>query len=150
MTKPISKQDILLEWGTKASIILLFVCIVFSAFHTSLVSYRIFICPFLKEIETIEVERLNFFNLTVQQALCFTGIFIGMAFACLGFALFLIKAQGTFSINAANDIPKTGNEGTGWSAVVQASAPGLAVILCATVIVCFSINQGWRAKNREK
>jgi len=60
--------------------------------------------------------------------------FLGMAFACLGFGLFLGGATGTFKGNT------TGSKSKGGSIDIESTAPGLVVIVCATVLIYFAID----------
>jgi hypothetical protein len=57
--------------------------------------------------------------------------FLGMAFACLGFGLFLIGATGAFKGST------TGKQ----SAInVETAAPGLVVMVCATIVIYLALD----------
>ncbi|GAB4565221.1 MAG: hypothetical protein Tsb0020_15920 [Haliangiales bacterium] len=69
------------------------------------------------------------------------AMFIGMAFACLGFGLFLINAKGGLEAEQS---------GLGGQATMKlsATAPGLVAMLCATAIVYQSLNIEFRQEGR--
>jgi hypothetical protein len=58
-------------------------------------------------------------------------IFIAMAFACLGFGLFLVGATGAFKGNAKD---------AGRTVGLDTAAPGLVVIVCATIVIYLAID----------
>jgi hypothetical protein len=67
-----------------------------------------------------------------KMALLSCGVFSGMAFGFLGFALFLIGARGNVELQA-----KEGDKEIRMTNL----APGLFVILCAAVMIVFSVTQ---------
>lgn len=70
-------------------------------------------------------------TIIVRVLLSCVAIFVGTAFGALGFALFLIKAEGAFRARLV------GGERRGF---VDTTAPGLIVFLCATVIIFLSLH----------
>lgn len=58
------------------------------------------------------------------------GIFLGMAFGFLGFSLFLIGVQGAMQASG---------EGPGYKVQIANLSPGVAVIICATTLICVSV-----------
>jgi hypothetical protein len=75
---------------------------------------------------------MNTQMVTNKMALLSCGVFSGMAFGFLGFALFLIGARGNIELNA---------EGVGHKVQVSNLAPGLFVILCAAGMISLSVTQ---------
>lgn len=69
-------------------------------------------------------------ELIVRMLLSCIGCFVSLAFAALGFGLFLLKAKGSFS--GSSDNP-------GAKLTIQSTAPGLVVIVCATIVFGMSI-----------
>jgi hypothetical protein len=57
--------------------------------------------------------------------------FLAMALACFGFGLFLIGATGSFTAK--------GTKGT-QTAGIETAAPGLVVMVCATVVIYFALD----------
>lgn len=57
--------------------------------------------------------------------------FLGMAFACLGFGLFLVGASGSF---------KGSSTGGGGVINVETAAPGLVVMVCATIVIYLGLD----------
>jgi hypothetical protein len=70
--------------------------------------------------------------LTIRMLLSCVAIFVGTAFGALGFALFLIKAEGAFRAKMAGGDSRSG--------MIDTTAPGLIVFLCATVIIYLSLH----------
>jgi len=73
------------------------------------------------------------------------GVFIGMAFGFLGFALFLLGIKGEMDAEAT-----TGKEG--YSVKLARLSPGLFVILCATLLigVCMTRKTGFELTQTPK
>jgi hypothetical protein len=80
-------------------------------------------------------------ELTVRLMLSCVGCFIGLAFACLGFGLFLIQAQGAFEASGT-----TGAKST----TLKTSAPGLVVVVCATVVMWLSLEVHFTVTTEQK
>ncbi len=74
---------------------------------------------------------MNAAMVTGRLALLSCGMLIGLCFAFLGFALFLLGIQGEVDLEAAR--------GTEWSLKLVRLSPGLFVIVCATVLVATSL-----------
>jgi len=76
-------------------------------------------------------------ELMVRVLLSCIACFMGMGFACLGFGLFLIQAKGTFSADGqtANGAAK---------GQLATNAPGLVVVVCATIVIALALNLSWR------
>lgn len=70
--------------------------------------------------------------LTVRLLLSCVAIFVGTSFAALGFALFLIKAEGALRATGASN---GGQQGS-----LETTAPGLIVFLCATVVIYLALH----------
>lgn len=115
------ENDKFLGWGYKAAIILSFLGLIGAAIYL-----------FTFQLKTIDPEyfenevRLLGLTADMQMRLLSTGIFVGMSFGFLGFALFLIQAKGSVDLNG-----ESGNH----KIKIANLSPGLFVILCATVIV---------------
>lgn len=58
---------------------------------------------------------------------------IAMGFACLGFGLFLIRARGEFRATSGGAAPATA------ARTIESNAPGLIVVVCATVIMWLAL-----------
>lgn len=69
--------------------------------------------------------------LVLRLLLSAIACFIAVSFGILGFALFLIQAEGTFKGNVARE----GKSALG----LETTAPGLIVFLCATVILWLAL-----------
>lgn len=71
-------------------------------------------------------------ELMIRLLLSCIGCFVGVAFACLGFGLFLLRAQGAFraTIGTTRALPGT---------IIESSAPGLIVVVCGTVVLWLSL-----------
>ncbi|HEY4245031.1 MAG TPA: hypothetical protein VGM88_34685 [Kofleriaceae bacterium] len=69
--------------------------------------------------------------LTIRMMLSSIAIFVATSFGALGFALFLIKADGAFRAQIVDPNAKTTQ--------LETTAPGLVVFLCATVIMYFAL-----------
>lgn len=81
----------------------------------------------------IGIGEVSLLRLLLSNA----GIYVGMALASLGFALFLIKAEGSLRAQA-HSMP-TGGPSSPSSVALDASAPGLVFVICATVVLYFSL-----------
>lgn len=68
--------------------------------------------------------------LALRLVLSSTALFIAIAFASLGFGLFLIGAEGSFKMEGSVQGKWPGFETT---------APGLVVVVCATVVVFLAL-----------
>ena len=71
--------------------------------------------------------------LRARFLLAAVALFISVAFAAMGFGLFLIGAQGTFKSGG-----QTQKEAS-WLPAFEAGAPGLVLIVCATVVVYLAL-----------
>lgn len=76
-------------------------------------------------------------ELMVRVLLSCVACFIGMGFACLGFGLFLIQAKGSFSTDVE------GGDGSA-KGKLATNAPGLVVVVCATIVIALALNLSWR------
>ena len=65
-----------------------------------------------------------------RLALVSCGMFIGMAFGFLGFALFLIGVRGEMDVDASR-----GNADEGFHVKLARMSPGIFVILCSTILI---------------
>jgi hypothetical protein len=81
-------------------------------------------------IALVEDGRTGGVNLRLLMS-C-VACFVAMAFGCLGFGLFLIQARGTFSASHG--------KGEGHRTAIESTAPGLIVIVCATVIMFLALD----------
>lgn len=108
----------LLAFGYYSSTILVLLCLAAAA----VMSYIVVSRAALEEPDA----------LLIRLALSCIAIFIGLAFACLGFGLFLIQAEGALDAQ---------HEGAGQStrSRISVTAPGLAVVICATCIIYFAL-----------
>ncbi|AGC43176.1 hypothetical protein MYSTI_01844 [Myxococcus stipitatus DSM 14675] len=70
--------------------------------------------------------------LILRLLLSCVAMFIAMGFAGLGFGLFLIGAEGLFKLTGTVSTP---NSTTPARAALESTAPGLIVVVCATVIL---------------
>jgi hypothetical protein len=79
-------------------------------------------------VELVKEHRID--PLALRLLLSSTGLFIAVAFAALGFGLFLIGAQGDFEVQgpAESKLPS-----------LRTSAPGLAMMVCATFVVYLAL-----------
>ena len=68
--------------------------------------------------------------LQLRLLLSSTALFIAVAFASLGFGLFLIGAEGSFRLQ--------GGQGSRIP-LLETTAPGLVVLVCATVVVYLAL-----------
>lgn len=118
------KENTFLEVGYKAGIILSFAGLILSATYLFVF---LWISPELnpagREIHLLDVVTERRFLLLS------TAIFVGMSFGFLGFALFLLQAKGDLDMEL---------ETQNYKLKFARLAPGLFVILCATVIIIFS------------
>ena len=114
----------ILKFGTGAAVGLAGLCIA----GAGLLCWKIVSSSLLKSQDELMIRLL----------LSVTAVFIGMAFACLGFGLFLMRAQGSFGAS--------GGDGTA-SAALWTNAPGLVVVVCATVVIALSLNVSWTRRN---
>ncbi|HTL38641.1 MAG TPA: hypothetical protein VL326_36170 [Kofleriaceae bacterium] len=90
----------------------------------------------LRDSATVAVTETTR-RLEVTTLVCF----LGMAFACLGFGLFLFGATGAFKGSTADDDADPERRPDGRPGVnVETTAPGLVVIICATAIIYVGIN----------
>jgi hypothetical protein len=127
---PMKEPDNFLKFGYRAGIVLAFVGIIASAAYLFVfISTSPDASSFTSEFKLIGLSmdmRLRFLS---------TAIFVGMSFGFLGFALFLIQAQGEVDVDA---------EIKDYKIKIAKLSPGLFVILCATtiIIVCatFRVN----------
>lgn len=71
-------------------------------------------------------------SITIRLLMSCIACFVGLAFASLGFGLFLLRARGSFRARV---------DGTGSSppALLESTAPGLIVIVCATVVMWLAL-----------
>lgn len=74
------------------------------------------------EIKAVEIAPVR-----LSTLVCF----LAMAFAILGFGLFVIGAVGSFFGNAS---------GKGGSGSIETAAPGLVVIVCASLLIYFALD----------
>lgn len=82
-------------------------------------------------VETTQLA-LNVQAVMNKMALLSCGVFSGMAFGFLGFALFLIGVRGEVELTA---------ESAKTSFHASRLAPGLFVIICASIIISLSVTQ---------
>jgi hypothetical protein len=71
-------------------------------------------------------------ELTIRLLMSCIACFVGLAFASLGFGLFLLRARGSFRARM---------DGVGGEppALIESTAPGLIVIVCATVVMWLAL-----------
>jgi len=74
-------------------------------------------------------------ELTIRLLMSCIACFIGLAFASLGFGLFLLRARGRFRARIDG-----GSGGTERPTLLESTAPGLVVIVCATVVIWLSLS----------
>jgi len=116
-----SSRDLLCI-GTVGSMLLVFGCLIFALLLCwRLVSHAL--------IGTPDV-------LLIRVLLSCVAAFIGMGFACLGFGLFLIRARGSFSASGTA-------AGAGAPTQLATNAPGLVVVVCATVVIGLALQLSW-------
>jgi len=124
------ETDNFLRFGYRAGIMLAFIGIIASAIY-------LFVFISSSPEASSFTTNINLIGLSMDMRLRFlsTGIFVGMSFGFLGFALFLIQAKGEIDVDA---------EVKDYKIKIARLSPGLFVILCATtiIIVCatFRVN----------
>lgn len=121
-TAALSSRERLIFFGTVTSSVLVFVSIILAAIFCFIV------------IEKSFDGTAN--ELVILLLISCIGCFIAMALACLGFALFLIQAQGDFSAGS--------EDAGGTKRALHTTAPGLVVIICATAVVWISLHIHFR------
>lgn len=93
--------------------------------------------PGMKDALSVEYVRIY---------LSATALFVGIAFAAIGLALFAIGASGTFKSTpatpAATDSSGKSKPASALAAVpaIEATAPGIVALICATVIIYFALS----------
>ena len=117
-------QNRFLAWGYKTAIAL-------ALFSLLATSAHLFYYLLSSDTTIISADTMAAFNAERRMALLSTGVFTGMSFGFLGFALFLIQAKGEVEGSF---------EGGGTKVNIARMSPGLFVIACATAIICVSIS----------
>ena len=115
------ETDNFLRFGYRAGIMLAFIGIIASAIY-------LFVFISSSPEASSFTTNINLIGLSMDMRLRFlsTGIFVGMSFGFLGFALFLIQAKGEIDVDA---------EVKDYKIKIARLSPGLFVILCATIII---------------
>ena len=129
------KRDFLVL-GYKAGILLSFAGIIASA---------VYLFAFLRMSPGTATDEIQLLSQTAERRLLLlsTGIFVGMSFGFLGFALFLIQAKGDLDLEGSVQDYKL---------KMARVSPGLFVILCATaiIIVCATFPIEYEMKGAAK
>jgi hypothetical protein len=112
-----------ISWGYKTAIVLSLLGMLLSAAY-------LFVFLLKSHPELIKQDTMTGFSAERRMVLLSTAVFVAMSFGFLGFALFLIQAKGNVDGSF-----ETGNVKVNFTKM----SPGLFVILCATVIIIFSI-----------
>ena len=112
-----------LEWGYKTAIVLSILGLIASSSYLFYFLYK-------SHPELITLDTMVGFSAERRMVLLSTAIFIAMSFGFLGFALFLIQAKG--EIEGSLDYHNV-------KVNIARMSPGVFVILCATIIIIFSI-----------
>lgn len=112
-----------LAWGYKTAIALSLLGMILSAAY-------LFTFLLKSHPELIKQDTMTGFSAERRMVLLSTGVFVAMSFGFLGFALFLIQAKGNVEGSFENGNVKIN---------ITRMSPGLFVILCATVIIIFSM-----------
>lgn len=86
----------------------------------------------LQRMVDVTSLAINVQSIMNKMALLSCGVFSGMAFGFLGFALFLVGARGSVNMSA---------ESKGSRFQATQLAPGLFVIICASIIISLSVTQ---------
>ena len=71
------------------------------------------------------------------------GCFIALSFASMGYCLFLINAKGEFDGAYEGE----SSNASKIKATVKATAPGLIVFICATIIMCVVLSRPWHTES---
>jgi hypothetical protein len=72
-------------------------------------------------------------ELMIRLLMSCIACFVGLAFASLGFGLFLLRARGGFRARVER------GDGTPAPALLESTAPGLVVVVCATIILWLAL-----------
>lgn len=112
-----------LEWGYKTAIILSIIGLIASSSYLFFFLYK-------SNTDSIKLETMVGFSAERRMVLLSTAIFVAMSFGFLGFALFLIQAKG--EIEGSLDYKNV-------KVNIARMSPGVFVILCATIIIIFSV-----------
>lgn len=145
--KPYSTRDWTLRLGYFAGITMGFSCLAVAAIYLFVYhqSNADAVNSALAKMEGKSLDTLRF-DLTLKarlytsgMALLSCGMFVGMAFGFLGFALFLLGVDGAIEVRAKSGgaEPDGTSPGKGWGLQITQLAPGAFVILIAAVVVCF-------------
>lgn len=114
-------ESVFLVWSYRAGIGLSFIGIAASAAY-------LFTFLWMSPAPLVVENQSQLLGMTAERRLLLlsTGIFVGMSFGFLGFALCLIQAKGDIELEGSTQDYKL---------KVARLSPGLFVILCATVII---------------
>lgn len=72
-------------------------------------------------------------ELMIRLLMSCIACFVGLAFASLGFGLFLLRARGGFRAKVEGGEAKRG------PALLESTAPGLVVVVCATIVMWLAL-----------
>jgi hypothetical protein len=75
-------------------------------------------------------------ELMIRLLMSCIACFVGLAFASLGFGLFLLRARGGFRARVEGS---EGGEPKRGPAVLESTAPGLVVVVCATIVMWLAL-----------
>lgn len=87
--------------------------------------------------------------LMVRLLISCVTIFIAMGFCGVGFGLFVIGAEGNFRVQTQGE-PLSSTKGVKLPTSLETSAPGLVVIVCATVIILAGLQIEWSQEGRPR
>src|SRR5689334_8612480 len=119
-----SPESKFISWGYKTAIVLSLLGMILSAAY-------LFTFLLKSHPELIKQDTMTGFSAERRMVLLSTAVFVAMSFGFLGFALFLIQAKGNVDGSF-----ESGNTKVSFARM----SPGLFVILCATVIIIFSMS----------
>jgi hypothetical protein len=123
-----------LNTGFLAGLVMAFVCLALAALYLNkfLVDTNTAVTALLATPPTTDIgahllrTALNARLVTARLALLSCGVFVGMGFGFLGFALFLVGVRGDSELNARYSSGRL---------TLTRLAPGVLVILCATLLI---------------
>lgn len=107
--------------------VLTLVCVVFALLLCGLVIY----CAMQQRASELMIRLL----------MSCVACFVGLAFASLGFGLFLLRARGGFRARL------DAGQGTSSPALLESTAPGLVVVVCATVVMWLALRVKFEIKS---